>query len=314
MTVATLGEGLLLIRGDGVGSVTDLRAAAISTGGAEANVAIALARLGHPVRWLGRIGHDDAGRRVERELRAEGVEVRAIRDPDAPTALMLKTTPHAGTTDVAFWRAGSAGSRLEPQDLDPLEIEDAELLHLTGILPSLSPSALATAREAVERATAAAVPVSFDVNHRARLWDRREAVPVYRELAARARYVFGGVEELALLVDADHQDERTLAGAVAAFGPTEVVVKRGGAGAAALVDGAWNDCSAHRVEVIDTVGAGDAFVAGYLSERLRGRPVEDALGMATRNGAAVCAHPGDWEGALRAAEPAPGDRDDAVRR
>ncbi|WP_353807573.1 sugar kinase [Agromyces sp. SYSU T00194] len=315
--VLTVGEGLGVLRARDLGSLATVGELVVGTGGAEGNVAIGLARLGTPVTWLGRVGDDGLGRRVVRELRAEGVHVVAPVDADAPTGLLVKTTPAAGRTDVAYYRAGSAGSRLRASDLDALDVAGHALVHVTGITPALSASASAAIDALVARARAAGVPVSFDVNHRSTLWaDADAAAARYRELAAAADVVFAGDDEAALLVGTGTPDE--LAERVAALGPSEVVVKLGAAGALVRVARERGPEVLRRgavpVEVADTVGAGDAFVAGYLAERVAGAPVATRLETAVRTGAAACTHPGDWEGAATRADLARLDGGDPVRR
>jgi 2-dehydro-3-deoxygluconokinase len=305
MTVLTLGEALgVLHTAEPIAHAPHLR---IGTGGSEANVAIGLARLGADVRWLGRVGDDGLGRRVVRELRAEGVQVAAVVDPAAPTGLLLKETDAAGRTEVVYHRRGSAGSRLSPEDLAEVDWSSVTHLHVTGITPALSASASAAVDAAMQRLEA---PVSFDVNHRGRLWSAEAAAPVYRRLAARATIVFAGLDEAMLLVpEADGAEDA--ARRIAALGPVEVVIKLGADGALALVDGLVEQVAALPVHVVDTVGAGDAFVAGYLAERVLGRPTTARLATAAAAGAAACTHPGDWEGLpfrrdidrVRAAEP-----------
>src|SRR5690606_6577908 len=143
-----------------------LGALRIDMGGAESNVAIGLQRLGTSVAWISRLGEDELGERVAREMRAEGVAVHAPRDPERPTGLMIKSHPRAGATRVRYYRSGSAASALSPQDLPDGLIEQAELLHLTGITPLLSDAARAATTAALERARTAGVTVSVDVNHR----------------------------------------------------------------------------------------------------------------------------------------------------
>lgn len=298
--VLTLGESMGLIRGGGIGDFAQLGVAEIDTGGAEGNVAVGLARLGVPVTWLGRIGEDSLGRRVVRDLRGEGVDVRAVIDPAAPTGLMLKETPRTGSTSVTYYRRGSAGSRLRPADLDSVDVEAAALLHVTGVTLALSDSARDTVRVAVARARAAGVPVSFDVNHRSRLWDADAAAPVYREIAASADVLFAGGDEAALTLGvAESVGASSLAAGLADLGAGEVILKHGADGASAFVDGELIRAAAVTVDVIDTVGAGDAFVAGYLSELLAGASVRRRLETATLAGAFACRHPGDWHGAAR---------------
>ena len=287
-----------MLRTREIGSLAHLGDLVVGTGGAEGNVAIGLARLGTPVTWLGRVGDDGLGRRVVRELRAEGVTVVAPVDPTAATGLLIKESPAAGRTTVTYYRSGSAGSRLRPSDLDDVAMADHSLLHITGITPALSQTARASIDTAVDRATDAGIIVSFDVNHRAGLWTGASgsAAETYRSLVERSSIVFAGADEAALLTGLGAHDPEALALGIAALGPAEVVVKLGERGAVALSDGVLTWREAVTVPVVDTVGAGDAFVAGYLAELLRGGSIAERLDLAVRTGAAACLHPGDWEG------------------
>ncbi len=168
--VLTMGEGLGIIRARDVGSLATANEMVLGTGGAEANVAIGLARLGTAATWLGCVGDDPIGARVTRELRAEGVEVVARVDRDASTGVIIKSTPSVGRTHVMPYRTGSAGSRLEVDDLDLVDVSRYAVVHVTGITPALSPSAAAAVAELMSRAREAGVLVSVDVNHRSRLW------------------------------------------------------------------------------------------------------------------------------------------------
>lgn len=188
------------------------------------------------------------------------------------------------------------------------------MLHVTGITPALSASASEAITEAVARAQAAGVPVSFDVNHRSRLWDAEIATPVYRRLAAAADVVFAGEDEGSLLVSQASESPESLAEQIAALGAKEVVIKLGAAGALAFRDGQFFHRPAVPITVVDTVGGGDAFVAGYLAELVRDADIEQRLTTAIAAGAFACLSPGDWEGL-----PTPGDlrtlgADDPVTR
>ncbi|HWR85172.1 MAG TPA: sugar kinase [Rhodoglobus sp.] len=295
--LVTLGETMALFRGASIGSLSHEHAFELGIGGAESNVAIGVARLGGSAAWMGRVGADGFGERVLRELRAEGLDLRATVDEGARTGLMVKERRTAGLTRVLYYRAGSAGSRLAASDLDEELIRSAGVLHVTGITPALSDAAAGAVRAAVDLAVAAGVPVSFDVNHRASLWSADAAVPVYRELAARSTAVFAGEDEAAMLVGDGTPQE--LAERLAALGPGQVVIKLGAEGCLALVDGATYAVPAVPVQPVDTVGAGDAFVAGYLAELLDGRSVEQRLATAVRTGAFACLGPGDWESYAR---------------
>ncbi|MDO7883263.1 sugar kinase [Salinibacterium soli] len=310
--VVTLGETMALVRAAHVGSLATESELRLGVGGAESNVAIALTRLGTPTTWVGRVGSDPLGERILRELRAEGVDARAVVDPAAPTGLMVKESRTPASTRVMYYRAGSAGSRLSPVDLAAAGIREAGLLHVSGITPALSDSAAAAVDAAVDEAVAAGIPVSFDVNHRSSLWRDRDFGAVYRGLAARADIVFAGEDEARLL--AEGSTPASLARAIAALGPSQVVIKLGADGCLALVDGVEHAQPAVRIEPVDTVGAGDAFVAGYLAELLAGLPVADRLATAVRTGAFACLSPGDWEGYPRRAELALLDGGEPVAR
>ncbi|MDC7803936.1 sugar kinase [Microbacterium sp.] len=300
LRVLTLGESMGLLRGDGIGGFERLPAASIDTGGAEGNTAVGLARLGVPVTWLGRVGDDALGRRVCGDLRAEGVDVLAITDPAAPTGLMLKSTPRAGTTVIEYYRAGSAGSRLTPADLDRLDFAAYGIIHITGVTLALSASARATVHEAVDRARAHGLLVSFAVNHRSKLWDRDRARAAYLDLLPRVDIVFASDEEAELVSrPSGAVPLAELARALGALGPREAVVTLGDRGAIAEIDGAAHRIAADKISPVDTVGAGDAFAAGYLAARAAGHPAYERLRVATRCGAFACLHPGDWQGAAR---------------
>ncbi|WP_223623553.1 sugar kinase [Microbacterium sp. EST19A] len=294
-SVVTFGETMALVRTTDIGSLRHAHGMALGIGGAETNVAIGLARLGVAVSWLGRVGDDSLGERVAREIRAEGVGVRAVVDADAATGLMIKERPSVASTAVHYYRAGSAGSRVSASDLPVGWIEEASLLHVTGITPLLSASARAAVLAAVDRARAAGVRVSFDINYRSALASATVAGPVLREIAEQADIVFGGADEFAILYPDAGPAEA--AAALQDAGVETVVLKQGPDGASVFVADAVIESSGFVIDAIDTVGAGDAFVAGYLSALLEGLDIDASLHRAHACGAMACLVPGDWEAA-----------------
>ena len=287
----TLGETMGLVAAEGIGSLEFARDFRFGIGGAESNVAIGVSRLGGPAAWLGRVGPDAAGDLIERRLRAEGVQTMVIRDR-AFTGLMVKHRRTAGLVHVDYHRAGSAGSRLAPTDVPVDLLSSAGILHVTGITPALSDTARATVFHAVETARAAGVTVSVDINYRAKLWSRYDAAPVLRDLVSRADVVFAGPDEAALVLGVTDAP----AAGLAALGPTEVVIKDGPRGCTGLIDGERYAVRALAVTVVEPVGAGDAFVAGYLAERLAGLAPAGRLATAVAVGAFAVTVPGDCEG------------------
>ncbi|KHF44737.1 sugar kinase [Saccharomonospora viridis] len=303
--VLTLGETMGLLTGERIGSLAHVSEMYVGVGGAETNVAVGLSRLGVPVTWIGRVGDDSLGRRVVREIRGEGVDVRARLDPDAATGLMLKELTGPGTSRVYYYRAGSAGSRLAATDVPSGLVESVGLVHLTGITPLLSDSAREACLSVVRRARTAGVRVSFDVNYRSTLAPAHVAAEVLGELAAEADLLFGSPEELTHVVLGGATGEPEVDALVAALDPAgtrEIVVKRGADGASTYAGDSVVHAPGHRIEVVDTVGAGDAFVAGYLSGDVQGWSVEEKLVRANACGALLCTMPGDWEAAPTPAE------------
>jgi 2-dehydro-3-deoxygluconokinase len=293
--LVTLGETMALFVTPEVGALRHARSLDLRIAGAESNLAIGATRLGVRTAWIGRVGDDEFGVLVRQTIGGQGVDVSGVvTDPDAPTGLMFKERRSADITRVTYRRAGSAGSRLRPEDLDPAVIAAADVVHVSGITPALSETARAAVRAAVEHARAAGVLVSFDVNHRSRLWAADVAAAEYRWLAAHADLLFVTEPEARMVVDGDGPGE--LAGKLAALGPREVIVKRGELGATALIDGVEQEAPLFRVRALDPVGAGDGFAAGYLAERLRGAEPAERLRTAAAVGAFAVTVSGDWEG------------------
>jgi 2-dehydro-3-deoxygluconokinase len=292
--VVTVGETMALLSALDA-SVASGSSYHLSFGGAESNVAIGLARLGFKVAWVSALGTDSFGDMIHREISAEGVEVIAHRNPLRPTGLMVKNLSVGEDRLVSYYRSGSAASALNVSDLSEDLIGSARVLHLTGITPSLSTETRELTLDAARRAQALGVIVSLDLNYRPALWSEAMASAVLREVVTVSDIVFGSPDELALIVGQKATHEQ-LARGVGEFGPGRIVVKDGARGAGLLADGEWSSLPAHRVDVVDTVGAGDGFVAGFLSELLAGSGSAAQLHTAVITGALCCTHPGDWQG------------------
>ena len=300
--VFTFGETMGLYRATELGSLETVTDAKIGIGGADSNVAIGLQRLGIDAIWTGRVGDDGLGRRIVRELRAEGISVKATVDPHAPTGVMLKEKTTAETTRVYFYRRDSAGSRVSPTDLDEHLIRSAALLHVTGITALISSSGRETVYTAIDIARDAGVPVSFDVNHRPSLVQPTDDPgAIYRHIATRSDILFAGEEEARLIATAPC-DVPGLAAQLADLGPVEVIIKLGAEGSAGIAAGKVFHRDALPIRVVDSVGAGDAFVAGYLAARLQGLDIGQRTTLATTAGAFACLGPGDWESLPRPAD------------
>ncbi len=275
--VVTFGESMALFRTDPAESLRTAHRFSRSIAGAESNVAIGLSRLGFEAGWFGRVGDDPLGLGILDTLRGEGVDVsRAVVDDAAPTGVLVRDTHAERRIDVVYARAGSAGSRLSPSDLDEKYLISARVLHVTGITPALSQSA----READGGRSEA---------RRGRRLDRvlrpeRAAAPLARHgearrtllpLIERSQIVLLGHAEARLLTG--QEDPAAAAQWLAQRGVTTVAVKLGAEGALGLHDGGSYHGAALQVHPADPIGAGDAFDAGFLSAWLRGLAMPDCV-------------------------------------
>jgi 2-dehydro-3-deoxygluconokinase len=343
-TAVCIGETMAVLVPEQAGPLDEVRTFRHAYGGAESNVARALAGLGISAAWVSRVGDDGFGRRIVNDLAAAGVDTRAVVvDPDRPTGLYFKERGPGGSTPH-YYRAGSAASALGPEILDdPVTsalLDRAGLIHVSGITAALSPTARALLQallphpshpghppahapypagerprstlgspcdpagesahglqpgnpangvnppDVAERSSLgprvlsgdAGRPaggggaagrrralVSFDLNWRPALWRGRDTAPL-RELLNAADVVLMGADEAATVLGTGDPGElrRLLPG------PSALVVKDGGVTATVVeADGSVSE-PALRVEVVEPVGAGDAFAAGYLAGTLRG--------------------------------------------
>ncbi|QHK20568.1 sugar kinase [Pseudarthrobacter psychrotolerans] len=243
-------------------------------GGAESNVAIGLAAMGLDSHWVGRVGRDGFGTRILNELSSHGVGVTGVEvDPALPTGLYVKVPAQSsdpdGGSSVLYYRQGSAASAMGPGTLaNPAVaelLEQASLIHLSGITAALSPGCR-DLTEAILAAPRHGRLISFDVNWRPALWANQDR-SLLRQLANRADVVLVGKDE------AEHAfgttDETELRRLLP--DPAVLVIKNEAISAIALArDGGRAEVPALSVDVLEPVGAGDSFAAGYLSGMLFG--------------------------------------------
>jgi 2-dehydro-3-deoxygluconokinase len=286
MSVLTAGETMALLDplGEGkphVGMPLRLRFA-----GAESNFAIALARLQVPVAWVSRLGRDSFGDMIERGLAEEGVDLRWVKRDDARTGLFLKWRASGGR-GVAYYRAGSAASRLQPEDVPDDALDGVRLVHLTGITMAISESGRALVLDLARRAKERGAIVVFDPNFRPSLPDTPAAAAErQRAVLPWVDWYLCGEEEAELL----WRDAEI---------PARTVLRVGARGA--IVDGVRVPCP-RQVAVVDEIGAGDAFAAGFAYGLLEGWTPSECAHAGNVVAARALGGTGDWETLPRLAE------------
>ncbi|MFH9617582.1 sugar kinase [Streptomyces pratensis] len=300
--VVCLGESMVTFLPSQPGRLADVPSFGRGIGGAESNVACALAAGGHRAKWVGRVGADGFGDHLVDTIAGYGVDTSAVRrDPGRPTGIYFRTATDRATDahEVAYYRAGSAASAMSPHNVPYDDLLSARVLHLSGITAALSADCLELLHDLTAPRDGRPL-VSFDVNHRPGLWRDGEAGPeVLLALARRSDLVFVGEDE-AEEAWGVHGTEAIRA---ALPEPDVLVVKRGSDGVTVFsrtgdspeTDTVTTVPSLH-VDVVAAVGAGDAFAAGFLSATLRDLPVRDRARHGHLMAAAVLTVPGDLTG------------------
>jgi 2-dehydro-3-deoxygluconokinase len=292
--VVTLGEAMAILYPNEPITLGQATTLTLGVGGAESNLAIMLSRLGHRVHFISRVGADPFGERIRMTLADEGVDIDdLLTDTMAPTGIFFREWLPDGMRRVFYYRSGSAASHLTPADLHAGIFTGTRLLHVTGITPALSAGCAATVTRAIELAHAAGAFVSFDPNYRPTLWNAATAQQALLPLMAAVDLLLMSHEDSRALLGIDDAEQALRAGS--ALGARIVVLKQAERGACARDETRFVSAPPASVaQVIDPVGAGDAFNAGFLSAWLRGKTLDEALHLGARLGGATVATLGDY--------------------
>jgi sugar/nucleoside kinase (ribokinase family) len=297
LDLITLGEGMVQLAAQTTGPLRHVRGYEVHAAGSELNVAIGAARLGLRVGWISRVGADGFGDLLVAAARAELVDTSCVvRSADEPTGVFFVQRGYPdGQSSSIYYRAGSAGSLLSVDDLDPSYLGRTAIFHTSGISLAASPELNGAARAATQAAAAAGARRSFDVNYRAKLWSVDAARPALERALADSDIAFCSLADARAVWEVP--DAEAALELVGSFGPAHVVVSCGAEGAImATPDGAVVRSEAFPTQVVDPTGAGDAFCAAVLTGISRGWNAEMLLQRACLVGSMVCGVVGDNEG------------------
>lgn len=302
--VVCFGELLIRLSAPGRELLLQSGSLDVQVGGAEANVAVGLASLGHATSMVSRVPDNVLGEAAIGYLRRYGVDTRGVTTAPGRMALYF-LSPGAGLrpSSIAYDRESSSFALAEPGDFDwPQMLGGADILHLSGITPALGPRSAQAALAAAEAARSLRVRVAFDCNYRSQLWARwdGDARSILAELVTRADLLFGNHRDVALLLGREFSGEgetRRREAALAAFEafPELSLI----ASTARHIEDADRHRIAARIDtrdeavqteevtisgIVDRIGAGDAFAAGVLHGLLSGKDlattVRDGLALA----------------------------------
>lgn len=305
MTITCFGEILLRLTPPGRRMMVQAEGFDLAIGGAEANVASALASLGHAVRFAGVVADNPLGERALAALRATGVDVAHVaRAPGRMGLYFLEAGSGARPAAITYDRAGSAFAEAAPEAVGfAAALDGARLLHCGGITPALGPKGVALAQAAQAAARTEGVPICFDGNFRAQLWAAWDSDPaaILRGLVEDATILIGNHRDIALLLgrafsgDGEERRREAAEAAFDAFPRLELIAST----ARHLVTSDHHQISA-RVDtraggyqtdaiaitgIVDRIGTGDAFAAGVLDGWLTGAGLE----VMAQRGLALCA-------------------------
>lgn len=267
--------------------------------GAESNVAIGLSRLGKNTRWIGRLGQDPFGDMIVSALTSENIELSKVtRDESAPTSVFFKDMSIVGDPEVFYYRKGSASSKWGVNHVQKDWFADARILHMSGITPALGANTLAFTRECMEVAKSLGLTISLDPNIRYKLWDEENAREALLSLVPLCDIFLPGMEEAQFLLGEKPVEQ--LAKEFINLGATTVAIKLGEDGAFGMQedDYTYTVPGEKVTNIVDTVGAGDAFATGFLSvvaDNPANFDLMKALIRGNKLGAIAIQTKGDWE-------------------
>lgn len=312
--VVTFGEAMIRMTPPGNERLERTQRLDLTVGGAELNTAIGLACLGVPTRWVSALPESPLGRMVERQARANGVDVSCIHwvgSDDARTGLyFLEEGVDPRPSAVTYDRKDTAMARLQPGALDWKTLLDgASCLHVSGITLAISSGARSESMEAVKIANSMGVPVAFDLNYRSKLWSETEARAAFTEIISNVDILFASRGALRTFFDIEGAHEEVLQEAVQKLGVAAVTITRkrakgsmrlrimgmalGHSGVLATTD--WRS-----IEVVDRLGGGDAYAAGFLAGYLENpEQLSRAVALGTAASAVKHTMPGDFLSATR---------------
>jgi 2-dehydro-3-deoxygluconokinase len=303
--VVTFGEIMLRLNTPGherFGQATRFEAA---YGGAEANVAVALAQLGESSSFVTKLPDHELGQRASDELRRHGVDVSGVvRGGDRLGLYFVEHGASQRASRVLYDRAHSAFSDAAPAEFVwPKLLQGAKWLHWSGITSALSAKCARIAADAIAAAKAAGITVSFDMNYRAKLWSPEDAAKTLIPLMRHVDVCICGSGEASAIFGIEAANDDELAESLAQeFGFKAVMIPQRKAttadstqfGGLLLSNDQLLHSRRHEIAIVDRVGAGDAMTGGLIFALLREMEPQQAIDFAVAAGVLKHTIPGDF--------------------
>lgn len=296
MDVITIGDGMIAMCPIQKGPIIFSNTFERKIGGAEFNVAIGCSRLGLKSGWISRLGNDDFGKYILKTVRGEDVDTSEVKLVDGyQTSVYFREVLSDGSSRSFYYREKSPTSTMNLEDLNEEYFKNAKILHITGVFPSINKNNQRVILEAVKLAKKLNLKVSFDPNIRLKMWTKKEAKNFIQRILPSVDILLIGDEEVELLLD-DSNIEKAME-TFHSYGIETVIVKKGAKGAIGSDGKNVYEVPAIKPKaLVDTVGAGDGFAAGFLTALLKGEVLENCIRFANAVGSLVVGVEGDNEG------------------
>ncbi|MEK3890489.1 sugar kinase [Bacillus sp. FSL K6-3431] len=275
--VVTIGESMILFQPMMDRSIQYAPLFTKTIAGAESNVAIGLTRMEKKVRWISHVGDDPFGRFLLSTLTGEGIDVSLCKvQSKENTAVYFKDIKGAYDPTVYYYRKNSAASKMKSTDIQSEWLESARHLHITGITPALGEATADMIMEVMERAKAKGMTISLDPNIRRKLWSEEKARKTIIKMIPLCDIFMPGLDECQFLFGEKSLDE--YGEILLNKGPSLILLKLGEKGSIAITEEYTTKKESIKVkQIVDTIGAGDAFASGCLSVLLDVNDLKSAL-------------------------------------
>ena len=294
--VITIGDAMITFNPSSTGPMRFVHSFERKVGGAELNFAIGCSRLGLQTGWISRLGNDEFGKYIFNFVRGEGIDVSQVKLVDGyPTSLNFKEIMEGGNGSTFYYRSNSPTLTMSPESIKSSYLENAKLLHITGVFPAIEEKNADIIHAAIEEAKKQNLLISFDPNIRLKLWSKERAREVLSSFLPHVDIFLTGLEEAELLLGTS--DPKEIVETCTNLGISYVAIKLGDKGSIGYHNGEFIEAPPVKLgKVVDTVGAGDGFDAGFVYGVLNNWPLTKVLHFANTIGSMVVSVSGDNEG------------------
>jgi len=263
--------------------------------GAESNFAIAFARLGGRAAWISKLTNNPLGRFIVNKIRGHGVDVSHViwTDKYRVGLYFIEFGKKPRPTQVIYDRKNSAIANIDPNEINWEVLKDYDAFHTTGITVALSENCKKAVEIGISKAKEFGTKVSFDVNYRSKLWSPEEAFKALDPILKNVDILLVTKDDARNVLKVQGTYEEMITELSERYNPEVTALTLGSEGAMALKDGKIYRAEPYELEVVDRIGAGDAFDGGFVYEYLRSGDVERALNLGVAMAAFAHTVPGD---------------------